>query len=118
LGFPGIGLNEEPIRVGSFKNEIEEDDYLLELAIFMASSTRDVVNFKHYGPYRLMQSLIRVLDLPSHIEHIKKDEFLEKIRRELDEFLEKRKDKEAFTRFLDQLIMRMLEEYRHRLNLK
>ena len=102
----------------SFQNENEEDHYLLELAIFMASSTRDVINFKHYGTYRLLQSLIRVLDLPSHIEHIKKDEFLEKIRVELDEFREKRKDKEAFTRFLDQLIVKMLKEYRQRLNLK
>jgi len=106
----------------SSQNESEEDHYLLELAIFMTSSTRDVVNFKHYGTSRLLESLTRVLDLPNHTKHIKKDEFLEKIRVELDElrdeFLEKRKDKEAFITFLDRLIVKMLEEYRRRLNLK
>jgi hypothetical protein len=58
-------------------NTESEDQYLLELVIFMASSTRDVINFKHYGTLRLLRSLVKVLDLPNHVKHVKKDKFLD-----------------------------------------
>lgn len=102
----------------SFKTGKKEDQYLLDLALFMASSTRDVINFKHYGTNRLLRSLIRVLDLPNHVDHIKKDEFLEEIRMELEKNRSLTRDKEAFTAFLDQLIVKMLKEYKGRLTLK
>ena len=99
----------------SFESEKEENEYLLDLAIFMASSTRDVINFKHYGTNRLLHSLIRVLDLPNNVKQIKKDEFLEEIRMELEKNMLLTRDEEAFATFLDQLIVKMLKEYRRRL---
>ena len=102
----------------SCKSEKEEGHYLLELAIFMAASTRDVINFKHYGTLRLLRSLIKVLDLPNHVNHIEKDKFLKGIKMELEKNSSLTRDEEAFTTFLDQLIVKMLKEYRRRLTLK
>jgi len=102
----------------TYKTESEEDQYLLELAIFMASSTRDVINFKHYGTIRLLRSLVKVLDLPNHVKHVKKDKFLDEIRMELEMNRSLTKDKEVFANFLDDLIVKMLKEYRSRLTQK
>lgn len=103
----------------SYKNRKKENAYLLELSIFMASSARDVTKFTHYGPVRLLRSLYKVLDLPNHIEIVDKDEFLEEIKQELAHALEDdrslTRDEEALKIFLDQLITRMLKEYRCRL---
>ena len=96
--------------------EKEKSEYLLDLAIFMASSTRDVIHFEHYGAWRLLSALIRVLDISNYVEHLKKDRFLDEVRKELLENRPLIKDKEAFAVFLDQLIVKMLEEYKHRLN--
>lgn len=93
----------------------EESQYLLELAIFMLSSTRDVIKFRHYGTNRLLRSLIKVLDLPNHIENIKKDKFLEEIRTELEMNTSLVKNDKAFADFLDGIIVKMLREYKLRL---
>jgi hypothetical protein len=103
----------------SYKTREKGSSYLLELSIFMASSARDVTKFKHYGTVRLLRSLYKLLDLPNHIEIVDKDEFFEEIKKELARALEDdrslTRNEEALTIFLDQLIIRMLKEYRRRL---
>ena len=107
----------ELIKMEIDRTEEEGSQYLLELAIFIASSTRDAIHWKHYGTLRLLDSLIKVLDLPNHIQCIEKDRFLEEVKIELEKNKSLRTEEEAFADFLDEVIQKMLKEYRNRLTL-
>lgn len=95
--------------------ENKKQEYLLELAIFMMSSARDVIKSQHYGTNRLLSSLTKVLYLPNQVEGMEKDGFLEEIRGELEKARPLMKDSKALSKFLDEMIVKMLKEYRHRL---
>jgi hypothetical protein len=99
------------------KDRSERDNtHLLELAIFMASSTRDAIKWRQYAPLRLLQSLIKVLDLPNKVKWIEKgDDFLEEIRTLLEENVDLRRDEEAFETFMDDIVARLIKEYESRL---
>jgi hypothetical protein len=82
----------------------------------MASSTRDTIKWRQYAPLRLLQSLIKVLDLPNKIRLIeKRDEFLEEIRDLLEENRDLRRDEEAFESFMDEIVAKLVNEYECRL---
>ncbi len=97
------------------RTERNKKIYLLELAIFMASSTRDAIKWRQYAPLRLLQSLIKVLDFPNKIKEIESDEFLEEIKDLLEENRELRREEEAFETFMDEIIAKLIKEYENRL---
>jgi len=96
-----------------------KSDYMLELALFILTSARTVVDEpSRYGPKRLMDSLQRVLEIPQHVDRVKEDPFLSSILSELKQ----REDMQIssvvytdkFRNFLDSLIERFMEELERR----
>jgi len=62
------------------------DDYLLELVAFLATSARGCLDEPpSYGPFRLIDALSRLTDLPKYATCLKDDEFLRKIKADIDE---------------------------------
>ena len=100
------------------ETEMHGEPYMLELVLFMMSSARDIITFEHYALNRLLRSLAKVLDLPNRTDSIKKDRFLDEIRREIEGNIPLTRDKEALAVFLDRLIQKTLSEYEHRLTSK
>ena len=89
------------------KTKLNNNTYLIETALFITSSAREVVKWQQYGSLRLYQTLIKFLDLPNKIDVIKKDEFLEKIKQEMENNMSLRRDEEKYEKFLDSLIVKM-----------
>ena len=96
-----------------------KSDYMLELALFILTSARTVVDEpSRYGPKRLMDSLQRVLEIPRHVDGVKEDPFLSSILSEL----KNREDMqissvvytEKFRNFLDSLIEKFVQELERR----
>ncbi|MGA2791135.1 MAG: DUF6092 family protein [Candidatus Bathyarchaeia archaeon] len=100
------------------KNEkkVTGDDYLLELVAFLATSARGCVGEPpSYGPFRLIDALSRLIDLPKYATCLKDDEFLRKIKAEIDEkkFLVMTND-EAFRNMLDSVVLQVSRQLRAR----
>jgi hypothetical protein len=99
------------------KTHLENNTYMIETALFIASSAREVVKWQQYGSLRLTQTLIKFLNLQNEIEAIKRDDFLEKIKEEMENNMNLRRDEEKYENFLDNLVIKMMEEYKKRLGL-
>jgi hypothetical protein len=66
--------------------KVTGDDYLLELVAFLATSARGCLDEPpSYGPFRLIDALSRLTDLPKYATCLKDDEFLRKIKADIDE---------------------------------
>lgn len=91
--------------------------YILETALFIASSTREVIQWKQYGSLRLSQILIKFLNLPNEIDSLEQDPFLFEIKNEIENNIELRRDDEKYEKFLDSIIVKMMDEYKKRLEL-
>jgi hypothetical protein len=66
--------------------KVTGDEYLLELVAFLATSARGCLDEPpSYGPFRLIDALSRLTDLPKYAACLKDDEFLRKIKDEVDE---------------------------------
>ena len=92
------------------------DEYLFELATFLAMSARGCMDEPpSYGPFRLIDGLSRLIDLPKYAACLSEDKFLEDIKNEVDEkkFLVM-SDMKGFRRFLDELISRFAIELKKR----
>jgi hypothetical protein len=96
----------------------ENNIYMIETALFIASAAREVIKWQHYGSLRLIQTLTKFLDMPSKLESLEKDAFLENIKKEIHENSDLRSNEEKYEKFLDTIIVKMLDEYKKRLNLK
>ena len=98
------------------KEKISGDEYLFELATFLATSARGCVDEPHlYGPFRLLDTLSRLLDLPKYAPCLTEDPFFKKIKEEIDEkkFLVTT-DVKGFKNFLDDLVRELTGELKKR----
>jgi len=95
---------------------ITGDDYLLELVAFLATSARGCIDEPPlYGPFRLIDALSRLIDLPKYATCLKDDDFLHKIKAEIEE----KKysvmfDTEEFQGMLDSVVLQITKELRRR----
>jgi hypothetical protein len=98
------------------KREITGNEYLLEIAVFLAASARGCVDEpSSYGSFRLIDALSRLIDLPRYAPCLNDDPFLRGIKAEIDEkkFLVM-SDPEGFRNFLDELVRRFAMELKNR----
>jgi hypothetical protein len=98
------------------EKRITGDDYLLELAAFLATSARGCIDEPPaYGPFRLIDALSRLIELPKYATCLKDDDFLRKIKAEIEE----RKfsvmfDTEEFQNMLDSIVVQVTKELKRR----
>lgn len=98
------------------EEKVSGDDYLFEIATFLATSARGCMDEPHlYGPFRLIDALSRLLDLPKYAPCLSEDPFFDQIKKEIDEkkFLVI-SDVEGFKNFLDHLIRELARELKRR----
>ena len=98
------------------KPHLENNNYMIETALFIASSAREVIEWQQYGSLRLSQTLVKFLNLQNELSITEKDAFLEKIKNEIKNNMDLRRDKEKYKKFLDSLIVEMMDEYKKRLS--
>lgn len=68
------------------KRKITGDEYLFEILIFLATSARGCVDEPPLcGPFRLIDALSKLIDLPDYAPCLKKDNFTMKVKRDIDE---------------------------------
>lgn len=98
------------------KREVTGDEYFFEILIFLATSARGCVDEPPlYGPFRLIDALSRLIDLPKYAPCLKQDMLLKKVKAEIDEkkFLVMF-DPEKFKELLDGTIHRFAKELKKR----
>lgn len=98
------------------KEKTDGDKYLFDLSVFLATSARGCVEEPHlYGPFRLVDALSRLAELPKYATCLKEDPFLLKMKRVVDEkkFLVV-SDTETFKAFLDSLVREFAKELKRR----
>ena len=98
------------------KEKSNGNKYLFDLAVFLATSARGCVEEPHlYGPFRLIDALSRLTELPKYAACIKEDPFLAEMKRVIDEkkFLVV-SDTEAFKAFLENLVREFAKELKRR----
>jgi hypothetical protein len=85
------------------------DDYLLELVAFLATSARGCIDEPPvYGPFRLIDALSRLIDLPKYATCLKDDDFLQKIKAEIDEKkFSVTSDTDEFQKMLDSVVLQV-----------
>ncbi len=92
------------------------NDYLFELALFLATSAQGCLNEPPlYGPFRLIDALSRLVDLPDYGEGLAQDPFL----KDLKTFVDSKKflvmyDVDGFKRAIDEIVMRLTAEAKNR----
>jgi hypothetical protein len=91
---------------------ITGDDYLLELVAFLATSARGCIDEPPlYGPFRLIDALSRLVDLPKYATCLKDDDFLRKIKAEIDEKkFSVMSDVEEFQNMLDSIVRQVTKQ--------
>jgi hypothetical protein len=96
------------------EKRITGDDYLLELAAFLATSARGCIDEPPvYGPFRLIDALSRLIDLPRYATCLKDDDFLRKIKAEIDEKkFSVMSDTEEFQNMLESVVLQVTRHLR------
>ena len=62
------------------------EEYLFEIEAFLISSAKGCLwEPKLYGPLRLLTAFSKIALLPDYVPELKRDEFLLKLRKEIDE---------------------------------
>lgn len=98
------------------EKKITGDDYLLELVAFLATSARGCIDEPpSYGPFRLIDGLSRLIDLPKYATCLKDDDFLHKIKAQI----EAKKysvmfDEREFQDMLDSVVLQVTKELKRR----
>lgn len=98
------------------KQKTSGGEYLFEIATFLATSARGCIDEPRlYGPFRLIDALSRLLDLPKYASCLSEDPFFDQIKKEIDE---KKvlimSDVEGFQDFLDHLVQEFARELKRR----
>jgi len=98
------------------EKRITGDDYLLELVAFLATSARGCIDEPSiYGPFRLIDALSRLVDLPKYAACLKDDDFLHKIKAEIEEKKNSVMfDAEEFQNMLDSVVLQVTKELKRR----
>ncbi|MEM3627397.1 MAG: DUF6092 family protein [Candidatus Bathyarchaeia archaeon] len=92
------------------------NEYLFEIAIFLATSARNCVDEPPlYGPFRLLDALSKLVDLPKYVQGLEEDPFLQEIKALVDEkkFLVMY-DVEGFKRGMDEIVEKFAKELKRR----
>ncbi len=100
----------------SSKEKDTGNEYLFELATFLVMSAKGCMDEPpSYGPFRLIDALSRLINLPKHATCLSEDKFLEDIKKEVDEkkYLVM-SDMKKFRRFLDEMVSRFAVELKNR----
>lgn len=98
------------------KQKTSGDEYLFEIAAFLAASARGCIDEPRlYGPFRLIDALSKLLDLPKYASCLSEDSFFDQIKKEINE---KKvlimSDVEGFKDFLDHLVQEFARELKRR----
>lgn len=96
------------------EKRITGDDYLLELVAFLATSARGCIDEPPlYGPFRLIDALSRLIELPKYATCLKDDDFLRKIKAEIEEKkFSVMSDTEEFQNMLDSIVRQVTKQLR------
>lgn len=96
--------------------KVTGDDYLLELVAFLATSARGCLDEPpSYGPFRLIDALSRLTDLPKYATCLKDDEFLRKIKADIDEKkFSVMTNTEEFRNLLDSVVRQVTKQLKAR----
>jgi hypothetical protein len=96
------------------EKRITGDDYLLELVAFLATSARGCIDEPPlYGPFRLVDALSRLIDLPKYATCLKDEDFLRKIKAEIEEKkFSVMSDTEEFQNMLDSVVRQVTKQLR------
>jgi hypothetical protein len=98
------------------ENKPTGNDYLFEIAVFLATSAQGCLNEPPlYGPFRLLDALSKLADLPDYAPGLDRDPFLKEIKAIVDEkkFLVMY-DVEGFKRAIDEVVERFSKELKKR----
>ena len=92
------------------------NDYLFEIAVFLATSARGCIDEPPlYGPFRLLDALSKLADLPKYATDLNPDPFLKEIKAIVDEkkFLVMY-DVDGFQRAIDEIVEKFAKELKKR----
>jgi len=92
------------------------NDYLFEIAVFLATSARGCIDEPPlYGPFRLLDALSKLADLPKYALGLNPDPFLKEIKTIVDEkkFLVMY-DVDGFKRAIDEIVEKFAKELKKR----
>jgi len=92
------------------------NDYLFEIAVFLATSARGCIDEPPlYGPFRLLDALSKLTDLPEYAIGLNPDPFLKEIKAIVDEkkFLVMY-DVDGFQRAIDEIVEKFAKELKKR----
>jgi len=98
------------------EKKITGDDYLLELVAFLATSARGCIDEPPiYGSFRLIDALSRLTDLPKYATCLKDDDFLHKIKAEIEgKKYSNMFDTKEFQDMLDSVVLQVTKELKRR----
>lgn len=92
-----------------------KEEYLFRIACFIIASAKGCFREpKVYGPLRLLQTFLMIADLPKYVNELKEDEFIAKMRDEIEENLLLAMDEEEFKKFIDKLSLKIAKEIKKR----
>jgi hypothetical protein len=99
---------------GTFSGGI--GDFIFEYSIFLITAARGTLDEPHtYGALRLIDGITRLTDVYSRSPEIKPDEFLLKVRQEIQLNLDRAMtSEERLTKFMDEMIVEFADEMKRR----
>ena len=92
------------------------NDYFFEVAVFLATSAQGCLNEPPlYGPFRLLDALSKIADLPDYATGLTPDPFLKEIKAIVDEKkLLVMYDVEGFKKAIDEIVEKFARELKAR----
>jgi len=99
-----------------WERKVTGDEYFFEILVFLATSARGCVDEPRlYGPFRLIDALSRLIDLPKYAPCLKEDAFLKRVKAEIDEKkFSVMFDPDEFKEFLDGIVRQFAKELKKR----
>ncbi len=95
--------------------EEKNQEYLFEIACFLVYSAKGCFREpKAYGPLRLLQAFSLIAELPKHVSGLPEDEFLSKMKKEIDENILREMNDEQFEQFVSKLSLEIAKEIKNR----
>jgi len=98
------------------KTKPSGNEYLFEIAVFLATSARNCIEEPPlYGPFRLLDALSKLVDLPKYAEGLDEDPFLYEIKGIVDEKkLLVMYSVEEFTKAIEEIVDKFAKELKKR----